>query len=87
MAGHVIDIHQALLTTQGEGSDVEISVEDLGAAMNAAEKDDSAINNNENVKKPKEEAEEKVECRLCHQEDLLNLMEAPCSCNGTLKVA
>jgi len=27
-----------------------------------------------------------VECRICQEEDLAQAMEAPCSCNGTLKV-
>ncbi|KAH1261402.1 hypothetical protein AAZX31_02G131400 [Glycine max] len=28
-----------------------------------------------------------VECRICQEEDLAQAMEAPCSCNGTLKFA
>ncbi|XP_061373465.1 uncharacterized protein LOC133315808 [Gastrolobium bilobum] len=28
-----------------------------------------------------------VECRICQEEDLLQAMEAPCSCKGTLKFA
>lgn len=27
-----------------------------------------------------------VECRICQEEDQVQAMEAPCSCNGTLKV-
>lgn len=27
------------------------------------------------------------ECRICQEEDEEHLMEAPCACNGTLKVA
>ena len=29
---------------------------------------------------------EMVECRICQEEDEVLAMEAPCSCNGTLKV-
>jgi len=28
-----------------------------------------------------------VECRICLEEDQVQAMEAPCSCNGTLKVS
>ncbi|CAJ1939347.1 unnamed protein product [Sphenostylis stenocarpa] len=28
-----------------------------------------------------------VECRICQEEDQVQAMEAPCSCNGTLKFA
>lgn len=28
-----------------------------------------------------------VECRICQEEDEISLMEAPCACNGTLKVS
>lgn len=27
-----------------------------------------------------------VECRICQEEDEVHAMEAPCACNGTLKV-
>lgn len=27
-----------------------------------------------------------VECRVCQEEDQVHSMEAPCACNGTLKV-
>ena len=28
-----------------------------------------------------------VECRICQEDDQVQAMEAPCSCNGTLKVS
>ena len=89
MGDHVIDIHQPLLTTKGEESEIEVPVEDLGAAVNTVKDNDSETDDNDNVKKfeEQEEAAEKVECRFCHQEDLVDLLEAPCYCNGTLKVA
>lgn len=27
-----------------------------------------------------------VECRICQEEDSINNLEVPCSCNGSLKV-
>jgi RING-variant domain len=27
-----------------------------------------------------------VQCRICHDEDLVHQMDAPCSCTGSLKV-
>lgn len=34
----------------------------------------------------KSEKGEMVECRICQEEDEEQEMEAPCACNGTLKV-
>ncbi|CAK9186097.1 unnamed protein product [Ilex paraguariensis] len=34
-----------------------------------------------------DEEEEKMECRICQEEDFVNKMEAPCGCIGSLKLA
>lgn len=97
MGDHIIDIpDQQLLTTQGQESssttrmDIVIPVVELSASMNAEKaKDPAAIDINANVMKHKEEEEEageKGECRFCQDENLLNEFEAPCACDGSLKV-
>ena len=42
--------------------------------------------NGESLKKTKKKGEGLIECRICQEEGEESEMEAPCACNGTLKV-
>lgn len=46
----------------------------------------SVVSFENNNNKNKNKAKEIVECRVCQEEDDVLSMEAPCACNGTLKV-
>ncbi|XP_057486845.1 uncharacterized protein LOC130772953 isoform X2 [Actinidia eriantha] len=39
------------------------------------------------VSEEREADGERIECRICHEEDFTKKMEAPCACNGSLKFA
>jgi hypothetical protein len=60
---------------------VEICIESLEAAN---------FNNPNDIDKVCEEqvekSEPKGECRYCHEEELVSRLEAPCGCDGSLKV-
>jgi hypothetical protein len=60
---------------------VEISIESLEAA------NFNNPNDNDNVSEEEvEKSEPKGECRYCHEEELVSRLEAPCGCDGSLKV-
>lgn len=57
-----------------------------GESTTAASVNVSLGKSKNNNTSPLNKATEIVECRVCQEEDQVLSMEAPCACNGTLKV-
>ncbi|KAI3668948.1 hypothetical protein L6452_40165 [Arctium lappa] len=89
MSDHVV------LNADGLTTAMEEEFKKLG--FQTGEFEDGASSGNENNWKKykfsfsddeeKEEDAEKGDCRICHEEDFVKNLEAPCACNGSLKWA
>ncbi|GAU14163.1 hypothetical protein TSUD_169890 [Trifolium subterraneum] len=65
---------------------VEISIEGLSESLEAA-KFKNPNDNDKVCEEQVEKTEPKGECRYCHEEEFVSKLEAPCSCDGSLKYA